>query len=91
MTKALISHKVSWWARTLAWLFLAALTLAIVGVARDSIAAGKLELSVAGLVMPLLFGYLTLTIGYVAMTGCVPGKFFPPGALRWPFRVWPRT
>ncbi|MCB5187198.1 hypothetical protein LG200_04160 [Methylobacillus caricis] len=78
------SWNVKWWARLLALLFLFALSVATCGVIRAWLLSGSLPFSFPGFMSAFLFSYIALTISWVGVTGKVP-KFFPIGALKWPF------
>lgn len=78
------SWNVKWWARLLALLFLVAFGVAAYGVMRVWQISGNLPISFPGVIPVLVFGYVVSAIGWVGITGKVP-RFFPIGALRWPF------
>ena len=80
---------VAWWARSLALVFLVAQGIVAYGVVQAWLASGELPFPFPGVVTTLLFGYVTLAIGWVVVVGRAP-KFFSVGALRWPF-VRPRS
>jgi hypothetical protein len=77
---------VSWWARLLAWVFLAASALAAWGVGREWLQTGKFPVPLSGVAVSLLCGYIFVVLAWVAVTGKVPG-FFSLGARHWPFRT----
>ena len=76
---------VSRWARALAWVFLFALAFAVYAVAHTWLTTGHFLVSEPNVFFMLVFAYIAVLFAWVAFTGKVP-KFFPIGALRWPFR-----
>lgn len=86
--KALTEIPLLWnvkpWVRFLALLFLFALCVTAFGVMRAWFTSGHLPVSFPGVLSTLLFGYVSLAMGWVGIFGKVP-KFFPVGALQWPF------
>jgi len=78
------SWRAAWWARLLALLFLFALGVCAYGFIRTWLLSGTFPAQLPGFMSVLLFGYISLVICWVGVTGRVP-KFFPIGALKWPF------
>jgi len=86
--KALAEFPLTWevkpWARFLALLVLVALCVVALGVMHAWLTSGHFPVSFPGVLPTLVFGYVSLAIGWVGIFGKVP-KFFPIGTLRWPF------
>ena len=85
MRDLISSMAVSIWARVLAWVFLAALVLAGYAVAQPWLKTGHFLVSVPSVFSIVALAYISVLFAWVAFTGKVP-RFFPIGALRWPFR-----
>jgi len=79
-------NKVAPWIRCLALLYLACVVLMIVVSVQRVVQGLPISLSgqSEGFVGWLLLAYMSFLFCYVAVTGMVPVRFFPVGALTWP-------
>jgi|JI8StandDraft_1071087.scaffolds.fasta_scaffold741290_1 hypothetical protein len=79
--------KVALWIRFLALLYLACVAFAILVLVQRVLQGQTVSLPGLSedLLGSLLFAYMSLLFFYVAVTGWVPVRYFPIGAVTWPY------